>query len=131
MSQIQTDAGSGDLVFEGGSLVRIEGVDEIAQHIRVRLRLLRGEVPERQDLGMPVFDDLLIKGAAYDLITQAIRDTIQGTPGVVSVDAVDLGELDSATRTLPVSFSATVSLGDLAQRLPLHDSITVQLQGVE
>lgn len=130
MSQIQVDAATGDLIIDGGSLVRVDGVDEIAQHIRVRLRLLRGEVPERQDLGMPIFD-LLIKGPTYDLLTQTIRDTIQGTPGVVSVESVDLGDLDAATRTLPVTFDATVSLGNLAQRIPLHDTITVQLQGIE
>lgn len=131
MSQIQTDAGSGDLVIEGGSLVLVDGVEEIAQHIRVRLRLLRGEVPERQDLGLPVFDDLLIKGPSFDLVSQAIRDTIAGTPGVVSVDDVQIGDIDPATRTLPVSWSATVSISNLQQRAPLHDSITVQLQGIE
>ena len=131
MSQIQTNAATGDLVLEDATIVVIDGIEEIAQHVRVRLRLLRGEVPMRQDLGLPVFDEILIKAPSYDVISQIIRDTIQGTPGIVSVEELDIGAIDPLTRVSVVTFSATASLANLSQRIPLHDTITVQLQGVE
>jgi uncharacterized membrane protein YeiH len=130
MSQLQTDPTTGDLALEGATLTLVDGEDEIAQHARVRLRLIRGEVPARQDLGMDFFGVLLIKGASSSDIEGAVRDALLGTPGIVQVDEIEIGDIDPATRTLRVSFSALAQLSNLAERIPLHDAITVQLQGV-
>ena len=44
MSTWKIDPDTRELVREGGSLVRISGVDEIVQNVRIRLLLFRGEV---------------------------------------------------------------------------------------
>lgn len=126
MSQFQVDASTGALVRENGSFVRLGGAEEIAQHIRVRLRLIRGEVQTNTTLGMRYLGFLLDKATAPERKEGEIIDTILGTPGVLSVDTFS-SELNESNRELSVTFDGTGSVDDARRRIPLHDRFTVSL----
>jgi hypothetical protein len=126
MSQFAVDPSTGELVRENGSFVRIDGLAEVAQHVRVRVRLIRGEVPTDLSKGMRWFGLILAKGTPAETVEQEFTDTILGTPGVTSVDEITL-LTDRATRAASLRFEASVSLGDAQTRIPLHDTFTLPL----
>ena len=126
MSQFQVDATTGALVRENGSFVRVGGLEEVAQHVRVRLRLIRGEVPSNLTLGIRYEGFLLVKGTAPEAREQELSDTIAGTPGVLTVDEI-ASILDDATRELVVTFASTIALDDARRRIPLHDRFSISL----
>ena len=126
MSQFQVDADTGALVRVDGSFVRIDGVEEIAQHVRVRLRLIQGEVPYNTLLGLRYLGVLLGKGTPPEVRDSEIADAVVGTPGVVTVQNVS-SVLDDSTRVLTVTFSATIDVADARRRIPLHDVFSITL----
>ena len=65
MSQFKLDADTGDLVRENGSFVRVTGAEEIAQHVRVKLRLIRGECFMDRTLGIRYFSEEQADGAVF------------------------------------------------------------------
>jgi hypothetical protein len=116
---------TGNLVRANGAFVRISGRDEVQQHIRVRLNLIRGEVPFNLLLGMNLVGTILAKGTPTSEVHGEFDRVIRGTPGVVSVEFLQ-STLD-ANRHLDVTFGATASLDDLAARGPIHDTVTLQV----
>lgn len=130
MSQMRVDASTGDLVREGGSFVRVTGLEEVAQHVRVRLRLFAGEVITNLTLGTRYFGLIFEPGTPPERVEGEITSVIIGTPGVVSVDDIDL-EVDNETRRGTVDWDGTASLDDARARIPLHDKFSVSLRGEE
>ena len=51
----------GDLDFSSGGLELLEGVDEIVQKLDTRLQFFLGEWFLDQRLGIPYYEDILIK----------------------------------------------------------------------
>lgn len=121
----QTNATTGDLVRTSGSFVRVDGEQEIAQHVRTRLRLFRGECPFNLSLGMRYVGVILGKGTPPERIEGEIIETVIGTPGVVSVDNIKLDTVTS-DRQLSVEYDATIDVDDARRRIPLHDKVDVQ-----
>lgn len=100
---------SGDLRLTDGQLTLVEGDEAIAQHLRVRLRWIRGEWFLDQRTGIPFFEDVLTRfqrGRAEALF----RRTILQTPGVTALRSFRL-EVSTATRRATLSFEATAESG--------------------
>ena len=91
MSQFKLDADTGDLVRENGSFVRVTGAEEIAQHVRVKLRLIRGECFMDRTLGIRYFSEeqadgaVFAKGTSLDDIGGEFRFAALDTPGVTAI----------------------------------------------
>lgn len=124
MSQFQIDPDTGEIVRSGGKMARVSGVQEVAQHLRVRLRLFAGEVPTNLALGMRYVGVILGKGVPPERIEGEFFDMAIGTPGIVSVDRIDL-DTEASDRSAVVEFSGTISLPDLRTRIPFHDRFSV------
>lgn len=94
-----------DLVFDdNGDLVRVEGVEEIAQRARIRLRTFLGEWFMDARVGMPYFQRILGVRPVRKAVTQsAIRRAILGVEGVRDVYDVFFN-YESTTREASVTF---------------------------
>lgn len=102
---------TGDLALSGGDLVVThETTDEIAQHVRVRLRMFKGEWFLNLDEGTPYYDEILEKGVDDGRVGNIIKQVILGTPGVAALNTFSI-QLDRVTRTLNVRFEAVTDSG--------------------
>lgn len=124
MSQLQIDESTGELVRTNGQLVRVSGEDEVLQHVRIRLRLFREEVPLNLSLGMQYVGIIFKAGSTESAIEGEFRSQILETPGVSSITDLDM-DLDAATRVLSVDWSGTIDVAELRDQLPVADAFTV------
>ena len=100
----------GEIVIEAGELQFVTGTDAIAQHVATRMRLFKGEWFLDRNIGVPYFDEVMVKTQDAALIAPIFRRVIEETPGIESVDRLDV-ELDSTTRTLSIEGEATSADG--------------------
>ncbi len=121
MAQIKIDVTTGDLAVESGGFTSVTGVEEIRQHLWLRLQIILGEIAYNTELGVPYPGEVFAAGTPPERIAQIFRETILGTPGVTGFD--DGGaprlELDSPTRTLSVAFRVTTDYGVIDFSTPL------------
>lgn len=130
MSQFAIDTVSGELIRRNGSFVRVTGAQEVLQHVHIRLRLFRGECLYNETLGVRYFGLVFEPGTPPERVEGEISDQILGTPGVVSVDDLDL-EVDTEARRGEIDWDGTLSLDDAAERIPIHDRFSVTVRGDE
>lgn len=101
----------GDLKISQGDLLLNDGVDAIAQHLKIRLRFFRGEWFLNLDEGVPYFQEVLRKNPSSRALGAFFRNIIVNTPGIASVGTVTL-DYDAGERTLDVQFTATTVDGE-------------------
>ncbi len=124
MSQLQVDATTGEMTRTNGQLQRITGEEEIAQHVRIRFRLFRGEVPMDLSKGMQFVEVIFKKGSTEIAIDGEFRSVALETPGVVAVESMEI-DLDTATRVLDVEWSGKIDVDELRDLIPVADEFTV------
>jgi hypothetical protein len=107
-NDIALDGPNGDVVWLGTSGAL--DPEEVAQHIRVRLRFWKGEDVAAPDEGTPYLDAILDKGASDGRIASILRRIVLGTPGVASINSFST-ELDKAESVLIVKFEAVLDGG--------------------
>lgn len=95
---------NGDLDLTNGEMSLVTDGERMAQQIRIRLRMFKGEWMLDQRQGMPYLQELFRRPYVEALALARFRTAIQGVPGVQHVENLQL-EL-SATRQLSVSFEA-------------------------
>ena len=100
----------GDLVLSEGDLVINSGVDAIRQNVVQRLRVYLGEWFLNTQIGVPYYQQILVKNPNKGDVDGIFQNTILGTPGINSLDAY-LATLDTVTRQYSVSFRATATSG--------------------
>lgn len=83
--------------------------EEVAQHLRIRLRFFLGEWFLDTTQGIPFFRDVLRKNPSLSLLRALFRRAIQSTPGVDAVQKLDLSVDSSRLATL--TFDALLSDG--------------------
>lgn len=101
---------TGDYVFgQGASEFLIDVPEAVAQAVKTRLNLIRGEWYLDADEGTPWKTQILGEGTldTYDL---AIREVILDTPGVFRIDSY-ASVLDTSTRELTVAAVITTIYG--------------------
>lgn len=103
----------GDIVVRDGDLVWARGVDAVAQIIRIRLLMFKGEWFANLDAGVPYYQDLL--GQKYDeaKVQDAMRAAITGAPGVAEVLSLRV-TFNGATRSVRVDWEVRCEFGDTA-----------------
>lgn len=99
------DGGDLDITRATPSLVR--GADAIGQHVRIRLRMVKGEAFQAPDEGMPYFDTIFEKGTRGAAIAAIFRRAILDTPGVLEILDFDATQ-DPSTRRFLMSFQVRV-----------------------
>lgn len=74
-----------DVKIVNGDLVLNDGVEAIRQHILQRLRMFLGEWFLDNTIGLPYFQQILVKNPDQSKIDAIFINQILGTPGVVSL----------------------------------------------
>ena len=107
---LQLDAGTHDLVIEGGDVQMIDGALRVAQQVKVTLLTFLGEWFLDTDFGVPYFDVVYIKNPNWAAINATFRARIIDVPGVTRITQLDL-EYDRAARALAVTFQVETIYG--------------------
>jgi hypothetical protein len=106
----QLDAVTGDLSLPLKEVT--DPLGSIAQAVRIRLQFFLGEWFLDLSVGVPYFEQILIKNPDVRNVQGLIRKEILATPGVLSLLALKL-VYDSAGRELTVTYTANTDFGPL------------------
>jgi hypothetical protein len=85
----------------------------VAQRIKCRFLTVLGEWYQDPTIGVPLFDQVLVKNPDLIALKHLFTSVASGVPGVASVDSMNLS-FDSAARKLSIQFAATASDGTTA-----------------
>ena len=123
MSVKQVDPVTNRLV-RGSSFLRVEGANEIAQGVDVRLKKLEGEDPMNLADGTKWLELILRKGTPESLILGELQRRILSQPGMQTVDELDAERVDGDA--LAVTWAGTASISTLRelQRIAGNTEIT-------
>lgn len=116
-----------DLDVRNNSLYFVEGIQAIAQQLRITFAGFYGEWFLDKTLFMPWFQDVLIKAPSFTVVQEIFKNAILNTQGVISLNFFNL-EIDAATRRANLSFSANTTSGNIdfsqAVQLPVVSQTT-------
>jgi hypothetical protein len=101
-----------DISIENNDLVLIQGAEETSQNLSVNLRTFLGEWFLNTSIGVPWFQEILIKGNSTQQIESIILNQILSTNGVRNVSEFSI-ELDNSTRELTVNATVQSEDGDI------------------
>ena len=95
-----------ELVLDAtGQLVLVENQEETEQFLEQKLRTFRGEWFLNVNIGIPYFDEILVKRPNPTIIEALLTDEILATPGILEILEFEL-DLDKATRELTLNLKA-------------------------
>ena len=94
----------------GNLLFVTDELEELRQRLTHRLRFFRGEWFLDTRLGVPFFEDILVKNPRRELVTSILREVILKTDGVASIKTFTL-DIDNATRAATVRADVVASNG--------------------
>jgi len=110
MSDILLDS-DGDVVVDVNDFVLSSGRGAIEQHLKQRLHTFLGEFFLDGRVGIPYFQQILVKNPSAVAINSIIKRAIINTPGILSLTSFSL-ELNSS-RELIVEFRALSTEGEI------------------
>lgn len=113
MSDIKLNINPGeeyDVVLKGYDLEIVDGIDAIAQNIRIRLQFFLGEFFLDVRQGIPYRRQVFVHNPDELLITQLFRKTIATTAGVADVESIKVS-VDKVKRKLTCTFRARTDAG--------------------
>lgn len=90
---------------------RVEGTDEIVQHLRLVMRLVRGEFFTATTRGVPIFDVLGKTGIDDVGLENLLRDVATTVPGVTDVTNIVVTR-DTTNRVLSATVDVTSNNGE-------------------
>jgi len=108
MADLALDPLTGDILIKDAALSIVRGDDALLQHLALRLRFFLGEWFLDLRVGIPYFEDVLIKNPNLVTVQGIFREVILETPGVESISRFDL-EVDPATRIMTLDFTVIKS----------------------
>ncbi len=113
MADLKINTTNGDLeIGDDGDLIIIDGIDAIAQHLRIRFNFFFGEWFLNRLLGVRWFEEVLIKAPDLNVVQSLLRDVILTTPGVLEITRFVI-DFDGVTRRLSLDFDANTTEGPL------------------
>lgn len=120
MIDLELDPVTGDLKIDSFDLSLIEGVDQIAQNIAIRLRFFLGEWYLDVNAGVPYYQYFFIKNPNQIQVESFIKDEILGTDGVLQITDF-ASDYDGQNRTFKVNFTCQTENGlvEIEQELGL------------
>lgn len=102
----------GDTAIQDGKLVRITGADLIRQLWLIRVRTFKGEWILDALRGVPYIQEVFEKNVSKTRLEEIFRDVTSGTPGVVAVESILIGDIDAATRVIDLTVEAIIEGGE-------------------
>lgn len=111
MRTLALDPATGDLALSGGRPTIVSGSSAVAQRLRMRLKLWRGEWALDTQVGFPWQRIFGVKGVER-LTETLLRQAITSCPGVKSLDRFTFG-VNPSTRAATLTFTVTPITGEL------------------
>lgn len=108
---------AGDLVIGSNGDVSI--TDSVAQAIRIRLRWFAGEWRFNPELGVPYFEDVLIKKVSISHVERIMTEEILDVDGVLKVRSVTI-TTNSFNRTMLITFEAETAEGIINEEVSIN-----------
>ena len=96
----------------GNIVLETDEVQATLQRIRVGLQFFLGEWFVDLREGVPYYRDILIKNPSKLTVQAIIRNVIENTTGVQSLEALRY-DLDRANRRLDLAFEAVLDIGEV------------------
>lgn len=103
-------ANYGDILIASGQLSLISGVDEITQNVLQNLRTFLTEWFLDTTVGVPWFQQILVKNPERSKVDAVLINAILSTPGIQGLLAYS-STVDEKTRSLSVAFKAQSTQG--------------------
>lgn len=103
---------SGDLLFTNGNLTLFIDDDALVQHLQIRLRFFLAEWFLDTRLGIPYFENVLVKNPNLVIVRGILRQVILTTPGVASIEVFEF-VFDGATRKMDFDFTVRKTDGEI------------------
>lgn len=128
MSQWKHDPVTGERVRENGRFVRLDESEEIAQNLRIRWRLIRGEVFLDVTAGTRYFGLVFEKGTPVSRIEGELADEGLRAKGVTAITRLVLTP-DYANRRATVDVEAEGSVAALRALVPISDRVQLTTGG--
>jgi len=113
---VKTDEIFHDLLIENGNIVLYSDNASIAQKIRERLLLLRGEWFVNETIGIPYFQGILGAKTTPFPFRKFFIDAIKSVNGVTDVPSFSMN-IDGTSRKLLISFECTTDQGRVVDTL--------------
>lgn len=104
MTDVAQEEG-GDLKVVNNDIPFVNGIEEVQQLLRQRLRAFLGEWFLNTTIGMPFFQQIFLKNPNSVAIEAAFKNEILNTPGILELSEFEL-DIESGPRQLTVTFSA-------------------------
>ena len=104
MTDFLLDPNTNELVFENNDLVFVRGVDETVQRLRIKFHFFLREWYEDPTMGIPWYEQILVKNPFIPSIEQIFRKVILDDENIDRI--VSLNVTLGADRVLRVSFKA-------------------------
>lgn len=101
MADLLLSTTTNDLDLSTNDLQLVTGSNEIAQHIRIRLKFFFAEWFLDQRLGIPYIQEILRKSPNQNIVREILVRAIESTPGVEKVLTMTF-DLVAPTRRLTV-----------------------------
>ena len=102
-----------DLVLDGnGNPKMLTGVEAVCQNVANECRLFLHDAYFRYDEGIDWFTDQLGQKIQRSVLTQRLRNAALSVEGVLSVQSVEISEIDQKTRTLHGTITITTVYGN-------------------
>ncbi|MCK4521363.1 MAG: hypothetical protein KAU20_02230 [Nanoarchaeota archaeon] len=101
-----------DLAIENYDLVLIDGIEQVAQNLRIRLWFFFGEWFLDTSQGVRFFEDVNVKEPNFPNIESLLKDMILSTQDVQSLLEFTM-EYDRTQRKLTVEFTVNTTFGQL------------------
>ena len=111
MSDIKLDANGDMFLDDSGSIVLVTGDEAIAQQLSIRFKFALGEWFLDTRIGVPYFQEILVKNPNLTRVRGIYRQLITSTPGIDAIESFSL-TLDTPTRKLSLSFLARKTDGE-------------------
>lgn len=111
MSDFKLDANGDLFIADDGSLVLVTGDEAIVQRLTIRFNFALGEWFLDIRVGVPFFQEILVKNPNLTRVRGIYRQLILTTPGIESIEEFSLA-LDTPTRKLSLSFLARKTDGE-------------------
>lgn len=120
MKDLAVNVDTGDILISAGDMQLVDNLDAVEQRIRTRLRFLAGEWFLDTRVGVPYFDDILVKNPNFPDVENILKVEILETEGVEELLSFD-SSFDNAARFL----SVTCNIRTVHGVLEFNDTIFV------
>ena len=110
LNQNLADPNYGDLLISNGDLVIVTGLTEIQQNVLQNVRTFLGEWFLDNTVGVPYFQQILVKNPDQGKVDALIQNAILSTPGIVQLLSY-ASSINTQSRSISIQFKALSTSG--------------------